>query len=401
MNYTIELAKNQKDYTLQINGIYQYSKYKPKDIKKSTTISNQKDILLIGLRLGYELEVYLSQLDEEYKINVIYLNYEEVELTKLYGNKEMLENKRIRLFTLKESSRLDFEEMDLVVPFSYIKAIGTSHPLYSYLEEIKIKQLSYMSAKEKMLENFQRNKLLKTSLLSDFQKKECKSAVLVSAGPTLKEYTYLLKEQRDSLFILCVGSALKTLNNNNIEPDAVIITDTSDLIQKQFNNESNTTLFYLCTANHETVLKFQAEKYILFQKGLAYAEEAANDLRESVLETGGSVATTGISLIEMLNFETLILFGQDLGFSEGGTHSEDSSSNRTFDETITFQKTESNANKIINTTSSWLIYKRWIEHKAVSTSMNIYNIAFNGAKIEGCPYITPQQFIQLIKENKG
>ena len=72
-------------------------------------------------------------------------------------------------------------------------------------------------------------------------------------------------------------------------------------------------------------------------------------------------------------------------------------SHRTFDNTITFQKIESNAKKIINTTSSWLIYKRWIEHKATTTKMKIYNIAFDGAKIEGCPYITPQQFIQLIK----
>lgn len=397
MKYKIEIAKNKTDYTLKINDIYQYSKYNPKKIDENNSISNQRDVLLIGLRLGYELEPYLAQLDEKYKINVIYLSREEIELTKEYGNNDFLEHKRVRLFTLNEAARLNFENMDLIIPLAYIKAMGKMHPLYTYLEDIKIKQLSYMVAKEKMYENFKKNQLLNSLLLRDFSKKECKTAILISSGPSLQEYLYLLKEFRDNLFILCVGSAMKILNNSNIEPDAIIITDASDLIQQQVENASNCTLFYLSTANHETVLKFQGEKYMLFQKGLDYAEKVANDFQEVVLDTGGSVATTGISLIEKLNFETLVLFGQDLGFSNGNTHSAESSSNRTFDNTITFQKIESNAKKIINTTSSWLIYKRWIEHKATTTKMKIYNIAFDGAKIEGCPYITPQQFIQLIK----
>lgn len=401
MKYRTELAKNKTDYTLKINDIYQYSKYNPKKIDKTSSISNQRDVLLIGLRLGYELETYLAQLDEEYQINVIYLSHEEVKLTKKFGNKHILENKRIRLFTLNESTRLDFEKLDLIIPLAYIKSMGKTHPLYSYLEDIKIKQLSYMSAKEKMYENFKKNQLLNASLLSEFSRKECKTAVLVSAGPSLQEYLYLLKEYRDNLFILCVGSALKILNNSNIEPDAVIITDASDLIQQQFENELNHILFYLSTANNETVLKFHGEKYMLFQKGLDYAEKVANDFKEVVLDTGGSVATTSISLIEKLNFETLVLFGQDLGFVDGNTHSAESPSNRTFDSTITFQKIESNAKKIINTTSSWMIYKKWIENKATNTKMKIYNISLNGAKIKGCPYIIPQQFIQLIKENEG
>lgn len=401
MDIEVLLAKNKIDYTMLINGIAQYSRYNPKKIESSTQITNTKDVLVIGLRLAYELHTYLSQLNERFVLKVLYLDNKEIYYAKKYGYLDMDNNDRIELISLAKLRDLNLEKFDIVTSLSYIKAMGIKHPLYRILEEIKIKQMSYKSFKEKMALNFRKNLLLENKLLKDFKMPRHKVAVLVSAGPSLKEYGYLLKDNRADLFILCVGSAYHPLTILGVKPDAIIITDASDFVQKQMNSDIQAPIFYLCTANYETISQIKTQKYILFQKGLSYVEFEAQRKKEITLETGGSVATTGISLMEILEVKNLVLFGQDLGFSERNTHSVGSSSNRTFDETITFQKTESNANEIINTTSSWLIYKRWIERKAIATHMNIYNIAFNGAKIEGCPYITPEQFIHLIKENEG
>ena len=48
---------------------------------------------------------------------------------------------------------------------------------------------------------------------------KCKTAVVVSAGPTLDRNIETLKKQRDKYILFTVGTALKTLTANGIKPD--------------------------------------------------------------------------------------------------------------------------------------------------------------------------------------
>lgn len=215
-----------------------------------------------------------------------------------------------------------------------------------------------------------------------------RSACLIASGPSLNETISMLRLAKNKFFILCVGSSLKVLIKNEIMPDAIIITDPLSNVVSQIDELGfSGPLFYLSTANHEMSLLHDGIKIILFQEGYKLVTDFLGNVNRAKLETGGSVATTGISLIEFLGFRNLYLFGQDLGFHGDRTHTIQSTSGINVASNMNFRKVPSNNGGFINTTSNLSTYHRWIEKKSKVSSMKIYNTARLGAKIKNVPFI--------------
>lgn len=53
-------------------------------------------------------------------------------------------------------------------------------------------------------------------------------AIIVSAGPSLNKNIEILKKYKDNAVIFCVGTALRTLYNNNITPDFLNVIETEN-----------------------------------------------------------------------------------------------------------------------------------------------------------------------------
>lgn len=90
--------------------------------------------------------------------------------------------------------------------------------------------------------------------------------------------------------------------------------------------------------------------YIIYQKGYPDAEDHAKSINGLLFETGGSVVKTALSLLEYMEFQILYLFGQDLGFTEGRTHAEGSTSGILVVEHANFRKIKANRGEIIYAT---------------------------------------------------
>lgn len=396
MNYRIEVAKND-EYTLLLNDIYIYSKYNPRnDAEKfihKECDRNAKGYFLVGLGLGYHLDALIKL--ENKKILVLALNEREIQLFSAYSTIENLSN--VQIITALDA-KLDLSDFQIIIPLSWLKAIGHNHKLHDVLEDIKIRQISYETLSGELQKNFLENIENNDPSINKFKNVyKGKWACLVSSGPSLDATIDLLRVTKEKCYVLAVGSALNTLLKNNIEPDAVIITDTQLNVVKQLENkEYYGLLFYLATANNDMTLVHKGKRVILFQEGYSLSEREAQKRKVEVLDTGGSVATTAFSLLEFMGFQSIILFGQDLGFKGQNTHSATSSSGKKVVNGMSFRKVLANNGEYIYTTANLNTYHRWFERKAKSSNVSVYNTSWKGAKIEGVPFLDEKNLIEAL-----
>lgn len=397
MDWQLERAKN-NEWTLRLNNYYLYSKYQPqKDAQTFIAQELKPDtqtVILFGLGLGYHVQALKMQ-NSNLDIYVILAEEKEVELCKNYGVKASLE--KIELVGVSTSLPND-EFTQVIIPISWLKAIS-NHPLAEALEDIKMKQISYQAYKDVMYANFLKNIENAVPLLSKKQlNTKYKIAILVSSGPSLNELLPLLSKYQNNIYILVVGSALKILLNNNILPNAVIISDPQKNIVYQLkNSQFKGMLYYLCTANAEAVSIHLGDKQIIFQDGYAPAEKIAKANGLKCFKTGGSVATLAFSMLESCQFEAIVLVGQDLGFTGEQTHAIGSTSGIEIKSEKMLKKITDNSGKTIFTNHNLNVYYRWFNAQIPKAKTKVYNTAFHGAKINGAPYINPKQFKKLIE----
>lgn len=398
-----KLAAKNGDFTLKAKGLMVYSKYKPiEDALSFIRVEfneSAEGYLLVGLGLGYHLYALYTLVGYKKKIIVFCLSKEELSVFSESIYYEKLKNcSNISIVTDIIDLKIELG-YQIIIPSVWLQVMEKSHPLYPYLADIKMKQISYKRFATLMEANFNAN-----IQLSDFhllkqsnEVKQKKIACLIASGPSLNETKQWLKLIDKGIYVISVGSALKPLLQAGIRPDAVIITDSQPEIVVQLDNCSfDGILYYLCTADYHTVSNYKYKKCILLQNGYEPAETLAKQLKYPLLDTGGSVATTAFSLLEYLNFETVILFGQDLGFTGKQTHAVNSTSGREVYDSESLIKIGSNDNDIVFTTPNLNSYLNWFEKKAGNSNVNVYNTALQGAKIKGIPVIDKKQFMELV-----
>lgn len=147
-------------------------------------------------------------------------------------------------------------------------------------------------------------------------------AIIVSAGPSLNKNIHLLKQVKGKAVILAVGTALKPLQKNGIEPDFLVSVD------PQLNNYEhfrgvNTNQAALITAieSHPGILEKQDGP--IFVSGDSPILEWFDDVIEEkgVMEGGGSVANNAMTAAYKMGANPIIFVGQDLAYAKDGhTH---------------------------------------------------------------------------------
>lgn len=407
MKFEVDIARD-GNKTLTVDGIHIYSKYKPMDHVESFI---EKEIdqeaegyLLLGLGLGYHLKSIVKKVESK-KIYVLCVDKQEQEIfIQSTISQDILTLPNVHIIYDPKEININ-KNYQIIIPNAWLQVLDKNNPLYYFLADIKIKQESYGSQKKLLDENFSRNLLLNDKNLKHYlseTKRDNKIACLVSSGPSLNETKSWIKNVRERLYILCVGSALKVLLKEGIKPDAVIISDPKKNIVQQIEGTNfDGVLFYLGTANYDAISNYRYEKYILFQSGFKKAEDIAVQNNIPLVETGGSVATTGFSTLKILGYNTIILFGQDLGFKENQTHATFSTSGRTVQKNENLLKVLSNNGEEIYTTPNLHSYLMWFNSKMKnSANLKVFNTALNGAKIHNVEFINQDKFYKLVYSYK-
>jgi len=413
-NYSKDIeieTSNRGPLTLKKNNHYLYSRYDPiKEVSKF--IDSQIDPLanlycLFGFGLGYHVEQLMAKepnkkiivIDTD--ISTIQAAMHHIDLTNILSNENVqivILNNSIQIQEFIRSQESDGPNIKWIIPQSWISTISNSS-FKEILEDIKIKEMSFLRMKNIMEENFQNNIQLFDShigpLLGQF---EGKKAALVAAGPSLDDNVDVLKQLKNKYFLLCVGAAYKTLLHHNIEPDAIVISDPHDLVFEQIKGVSGQIpLLFLATVNKEVVRYWSGTKIILFQARYPLSEQFAKEHQIPLIQTGGSVATTGLDVLIKMGFAEIVFFGQDLAYKENQSHSIHSTSNKTISlSQPTF--TEANNHQKVATSRSWLVFRKWIEQKIQQTpNIQFKNTSYTGAVIKGAPYVAGEHIANSAK----
>ncbi len=219
------------------------------------------------------------------------------------------------------------------------------------------------------------------------------AAVLVSAGPSLDKNIEELKRAKNHLFILAVDTAVKPLLKKGIIPDVFITLDGRKPLDLLDGAEclpvvSNTVARY-------ELLDRQKGKKIFFFDGyqMPFDLYACNGKIFPKVAIGGSVACSGFSLLYKMGFETVILVGQDLAYTDNRSHADG-----TFKEKMPQEDTENmirvkgNYQDSVPTLTNLKIYLEWfvsyIEGAKKQGKFRVINATEGGAYIEGTELMT-------------
>ncbi len=154
-----------------------------------------------------------------------------------------------------------------------------------------------------------------------------KTALIASAGPSLRENIETIKKYREKFILFAVGPSLKLLCQNSIEPDFLCIAeslDTSAQIEG-INLENINLIFEPFSHSYLWNLKTK-NKFLYFSRDNFLNDWLANvlDINISDNKTIGTVSYLALSSAKTMGFKKIILCGQDLAFKDGNCYAKGS-----------------------------------------------------------------------------
>ena len=226
-----------------------------------------------------------------------------------------------------------------------------------------------------------------------FKSKNSEIAVIVSTGPSLSKQLPLLKEYAPYITIICIDASLPILQKYNIAPDIVVSMERVQLTSKFFLDLdpklTKDTYFVVSSLTHpDTVKNLKKHKLLLSMRPLAYMRYF--ELHDfGYLGSGMSAANMGHQLATFMNYDTIILIGQDLAYADDGkSHAK----GHIFSENdVKFSEQDLYVEKYggdgtVRTTYVWDMFKNHFEKEiAHANQFNIttYNATEGGARIAG------------------
>ncbi len=154
-----------------------------------------------------------------------------------------------------------------------------------------------------------------------------KTAVIVSAGPTLDRNIETLKKYRDKYILFVVGTAAKTLYEHNIKPDFIVIIESYNSTRQLQDLDLNDVNFITEPYSHPALRNFQFKKIFSHISANSPINQFWAKICEEDIEeywSKGTVSYTALNCARLLGCSKIILVGQDLAYIEGQCYSKDS-----------------------------------------------------------------------------
>ena len=154
-----------------------------------------------------------------------------------------------------------------------------------------------------------------------------KTAVIVSAGPSLDKNIETLKKYRDKYILFTVGTAVKTLFKHDIKPDFLCIIETYNSTRQVSDLDLSDVNFITEPYSHCELRNFNYKKTFShissnMPTNQILAEICGVEINEYLSK--GTVSYTALNSARLLGCSKIILVGQDLAYLEGQCYSKDS-----------------------------------------------------------------------------
>lgn len=152
-----------------------------------------------------------------------------------------------------------------------------------------------------------------------------KTALIISAGPSLDANIDIIKNNRDKVIIFCVGTAFKSLASNNITPDFVNIMEINDCSSQVKGFDLSNINFIMEPYTNTSIHKLNVKKKFLFVTNSAHANNywaRLTNVDISPYTAKGTVSYESLLAAKMLGFKKIILVGQDLAYLDNKCYSD-------------------------------------------------------------------------------
>ncbi|MBM9588945.1 motility associated factor glycosyltransferase family protein [Leptospira sp. 201903075] len=259
------------------------------------------------------------------------------------------------------------------------------------------------------------------------------TAVLVSAGPSLRKNIPWLQSVRDKVFVFSCDTSLKVLIKAGIQADGVVTLDAQTNSFFHFMGETlNQIPLFADLVSSPTLLRepmFHSvvhsvtAKYQVDPEGSLVREvTAGGELAEQVftevgdIQSGGSVATTAFDMLRYMGFTSVYFLGQDLAYSGREIHSTGTHHNEKWLTLLNRKNSLERINEVIirkretrfvpraNGEGSVLtdyvldLYRHWFEESASTVSeMKLFNVNEDGALIAGITSLDPEKAKTILE----
>ena len=242
-------------------------------------------------------------------------------------------------------------------------------------------------------------------------------ALLVSAGPSLRNTLDAILPFRDSLFVMSCDTSYKVLTKFGIVPDAAMTLDaqTNSFFHFMGEDYSQTPIFADLVSSplllrripsvgivHSITAKFSVMADGKWEKTITSGGEIAEMHYGNLgyIQSGGSVATTAFDALRFMGFSPIFFIGQDLAYTgreihSTGTHHNEkwltklsrTSSLEKINEAIIRKRetkfVKSSETETVLTDFVLDLYRQWFQDSANSVEFPLYNIQEKGAYLEG------------------
>lgn len=340
-----ELVRENNFYNLKYKGIYLHNRENPileaQSIFSGTTNEPVSICFIYGIGLGYLFQV--ASLNSK---GTVILYEPDLDLLKTVFNlvdfsKDLskpnvfLTNdfKKACSIIHSKSGMKNFpymlslpsqREMDSVGFDSLVKSLRDT--IGSYFLDLKYTKEKFYPTLWMLLYNIP-NLINETPLIKVKDVCKGKTAVIVSAGPTLDRDIEILKKYRDKFVLFTVGTALKTLTEHNIKPDFVCVIESFNSSPQLEGVDLSDVYFITEPYSHVFLRKFNFKK--IFSHISAnnpvnhlWSEICGEDIKE--YWSKGTVSYTAMNSARILGCSKIILVGQDLAYIEGQCYSKNS-----------------------------------------------------------------------------
>ncbi|WNF22610.1 6-hydroxymethylpterin diphosphokinase MptE-like protein [Mesobacillus jeotgali] len=406
------------DREVPLNSLYSPRKEVERFIKKLSGVKG-KLLIFIGFGNGSLLEVLLD--DQIYKENVHFLFIEPFPELKISQNHKDIfqEVQKLSYINIEDFSSLLFAKF--ISKFISVPVEIKIHPNYSRVNQAKIKeclQIIEEGIQTKQILNNTESKfavdwivepLLNTqNILRSINLKELQGrfagerAMLVASGPSLKFNIDYIKKNKDSFHIFSVGSALRALSENEIQPDFVLSVDASDRnYETHFKGIDYKGNLIYETMSNSNIQNNHRGPLVVSRSLSDYVSPRTFKNLYSFPQASPSVAIYTLQVIAFLGFSEVYMVGQDLALINGEYYSKGIKHHEGMKDLKAELYVESNKGESIGTTRSLKIFLDSFEAlvKTLPKNMKLYNLSESGAKIDGVPYISTDSISVGAKNN--
>lgn len=339
---------------------------------------------------------------------------------------DLLSDERLTVIVEQYYDRSFEDELYRVVTYSDLEnLVYQAYPNYEKLFSVKVKetdhviQLMYSSirATQNVLDRYgarySANGLLnikhflKGRSVTDFYKKMEKNipVIIVASGPSLDKNVEILKQAKGRCMLVGLDSSVKALLKHGILPDLFVSVDARKDIN-HFTDEHIAGIPVICelSSNHQ-LLSIVEEKKFFINDMNPYINQffTKRGILFPVFTTGGSVANTACAIFCSMGFQTIIMVGQDLAYTNNRTHAMDTLRGGLREDTGEKEgvMVEGYYGEKVKTSYEFQLYLKWFEDEiAQNPDIKFINATEGGAMIHGAENMPLKNVIEQYCVNK-